>query len=86
MAEMAVVSSRKAKLRQIAEEGDAGAQVALELANNPNQLLSAVQTGITLMATLAGAFGGATIADELAIYFRDVPALAPYSGGLALAA
>ncbi len=85
MAEMAVVSSRRARLRQIAEEGDAGAQIALELANNPNQLLSAVQTGMTLMATLAGAFGGATIADELAVYFRDVPALAPYSGGLALA-
>ena len=85
MAEMAVVSSRRARLRQIAEEGDAGAQVALELANNPNRLLSAVQTGMTLMATLAGAFGGATIADELAVYFRDVPALAPYSAGLALA-
>ena len=85
MAEMAVVSSRRARLRQIAEEGDAGAQIALELANNPNQLLSAVQTGMTLMATLAGAFGGATIADELAVYFRDVPVLAPYSSGLALA-
>ena len=85
MAEMAVVSSRRARLRQIAEEGDAGAQVALELANNPNQLLSAVQTGMTLMATLAGAFGGATIADELDVYFRNVPALVPYSSGLALA-
>lgn len=85
MAEIAVVSSRKARLRQIAEEGDSGAQVALELANNPNQLLSAVQIGITLIATLAGAFGGATIANELAIYLRDVPAIAPYSGITALA-
>jgi len=85
MTEMAVVSSRKARLRQIAEEGDAGALVALELANNPNQLLSSVQTGMTLMATLAGAFGGATIADELGIYLRSVPAFAPYSSGLALA-
>ena len=85
MAEMAVVSSRRARLRQIAEEGDAGAQIALELANNPNQLLSAVQTGMTLMATLAGAFGGATIANELAIYLKEVPALVPYSAGLALA-
>jgi len=85
MAEMAVVSSRKARLRQIAEEGDAGALAALELANNPNQLLSAVQIGITLMATLTGAFGGATIAEELAIYLRGVPALAPYSEFIALA-
>src|SRR5664280_1568538 len=82
MAEMAVVSLRRARLRQIAEEGDAGAQIALELANNPNQLLSAVQTGMTLMATLAGAFGGATIANELAIYLKEVPALVPYSSGL----
>lgn len=84
MAEMAVISSRKARLRQIAEEGDAGALAALELANNPNKLLSAVQIGITLMATLTGAFGGATIAGELAIYLRDVPALAPYSEFIAL--
>ncbi len=85
MAEMAVVSSRKARLRQMAEEGDAGANIALELVNNPNQLLSAVQTGMTLMATLAGAFGGATIADELAIYLRNVPELVLYSSGIALA-
>jgi putative hemolysin len=85
MAEMAVVSSRKARLRQIAEEGDAGAQVALELANNPNQLLSAVQIGITLIATLTGAYGGVTVADELAIYLQGFPALAPYSGIIALA-
>jgi len=78
-------SSRRPDSVRLAEEGDAGAQIALELANNPNQLLSAVQTGMTLMATLAGAFGGATIANELAIYLKEVPALGSLQRRLALA-
>lgn len=84
MAEMATVSSGKARLRVLIEEGHAGAKAALELAENPNRLLSAVQTGITLITTLAGAYGGATIADELAFYIRSIPAFSPYSGVLAL--
>jgi putative hemolysin len=86
MTEMAVVSSRKALLRQRAGEGDEGAKAALELANNPNQLLSTIQTGMTLVATLAGAFGGATIGDDLAVYFSNISALTPYSGELSLIA
>jgi len=86
MAEMAVVSSRKARLRQMADSGDKGAAVALELISNSNQFLSAVQTGVTLMATLIGAFGGATLSDELAGYLLGLyPALAQFSHGLALA-
>jgi len=85
MTEMAVISSRKALLRERAEEGDAGAQAALELATNPNQLLSTVQIGITLVATLAGAFGGATIAYELANYLSNNPYLGPYSNVLSFA-
>ena len=81
-----MVASRKALLRQRAGEGDEGAKAALELANNPNQLLSTVQTGMTFVATLAGAFGGATIAGELAVYFSNISALARYSGGLSLVA
>lgn len=86
MAEMAVVSSSKARLKARVEEGQTGAKAALELAENPNRLLSSVQTGITLITTLTGAFGGATIADELAHYLGAFPGLAPYSSGLALAA
>jgi putative hemolysin len=84
MAEIAVVSSSKARLRAMAEEGHGGAKAALELAENPNRLLSAVQTGITLITTMAGAYGGATIADELAAYISSIPALTPYSSVLAL--
>ncbi|MDD1751112.1 MAG: hemolysin family protein, partial [Methanothrix sp.] len=86
MAEMAVATSSKARLRILIDEGNAGAKAALGLAENPNRLLSAVQTGITLITTLAGAYGGATVADELASYISSIPALSPYSGGLALVA
>ena len=86
MAEMAVVSSSKARLRSLVEEGHGGAKAALELADNPNRLLSTVQTGITLITTLTGAYGGATIAEELASYISTIPNLSPYSSGLALVA
>lgn len=84
MAEMAVVSSHKAKLKQNANTGDAGAKVALELASNPNQLLSAVQIGMSLVSILTGAFGGVTVAGELSIYLKGIPFLSPYSDGLSL--
>ena len=84
MAEMAVVSSRKARLRQRSEEGSKGAGVALELASNPHDFLSTVQVGITMIGTLAGAFGGATIAEKLAAYLKQFPQLAPYSDSISI--
>src|SRR5690606_8018917 len=54
-----------------AEEGDSGARQALELAAEPNKFLSTVQIGITLVGILAGAFGGATVAEQLALRFED---------------
>ncbi|MBN1138027.1 MAG: HlyC/CorC family transporter [Anaerolineae bacterium] len=79
MAEIAVVSARKTRLQQQAEEGNKRAGVALELASAPNQFLATVQIGITLVGIMAGAFGGATIAEELAGALGQVPSLAPYS-------
>jgi putative hemolysin len=79
MAEMAVVSARKARLRQRSEEGSRGASVALELASNPHDFLSTVQVGITLIGTLAGAFGGATIAEEVDVYLQQFPQIAAHS-------
>ncbi|AMV36235.1 hemolysin family protein [Planctomyces sp. SH-PL62] len=86
MAELAIVSSRKARLRQAAEAGDGRAAVALELANDPNRFLSTVQVGITVVGTLAGVFGGATIAVHLGDALAKVPALVPYAESLGLAA
>jgi putative hemolysin len=86
MSETALVSSRKAQLRQRAEAGDKGARAALELADSPTQFLSTVQIGISLIGVLAGAFGGAALAGPLAEALRAVPPLAPYAGPLAFGA
>lgn len=85
MSEMAIVSARKARLQQLANAGDAKARAALELANSPDRFLSTVQIGITLVGILAGAFGGATIAEQIAAYIGAVvPSLAPYGETIGL--
>ncbi|HEX6097619.1 MAG TPA: hemolysin family protein [Thermoanaerobaculia bacterium] len=85
MAEIAVVSSRKARLRTRSEDGHRGAAVALELAEKPNDFLSTVQIGITLVGILAGVFGGATLAEELGAQFNTVSWIAPHGESLGLA-
>ncbi len=65
-AEIAVVSARKTRLAQRAREGDEGARKALDLARSPNRFLSTVQIGITAIAVVAGAVGGARVASTLA--------------------
>lgn len=82
MSEIAVVSARKARLQQAAEEGDARASAALALAEHPTGFLATVQVGITLAGILAGAFGGATLAHGIANLLARVPALAPHSTAL----
>ena len=84
MAEMAVVSARKVRLRQRAEGGDKKAQTALELARSPGRFLSTVQVGISLIGALTGAIGGATIAGELAVLIERVPFLTSYSKTIAV--
>jgi putative hemolysin len=79
MTEMAVVSSRKSRLQVLAEGGNRGALAALKLINDPNRFLPAVQVGITLVGLLAGAFGGATLAEEIARRLAPFPAVAPYA-------
>lgn len=85
MSEMALVSSRRSRLRARAEGGDAGAQAALRLAEDPTRFLSTVQIGITAVGILAGAFGGANVATQIAAGVASVPALAPYSEAIGLA-
>jgi putative hemolysin len=80
MAEFAIVSARKARLRQMAEDGDERAAQALALANEPTRFLSTVQVGITLIAIIAGAYGGAVIAGQLAGGLAELwPAIAPHA-------
>ncbi|MFL6755928.1 MAG: hemolysin family protein [Sphingomicrobium sp.] len=58
MSELAIVSSREARLKAMAKSGSGGAQCALDLASDPGRFLSTVQSGITLIAIFAGAFSG----------------------------
>ncbi|MDN7023416.1 HlyC/CorC family transporter [Methanoculleus sp. FWC-SCC1] len=84
MAEFAIISSRSLRLQRQAEAGDAGAAAALEIIEDPTPFLSTVQVGITVIGILAGAFGGATIAGELAAVLAAYPAIAPYSDTIAI--
>ncbi len=84
MTEMAMVSARKTRLQQMADDGNGAATEALNLVENPNRILSAVQVGITLVGILSGALGGATVSGVLAGWFAQVPALEPYSQVLAM--
>jgi len=66
MSELAIVSSRPARLKVMAEGGSRGAATALRLADDPGRFLSSVQIGITMVGVLAGAFSGATLGVRLA--------------------
>jgi putative hemolysin len=66
MSELAIVSSREARLKAMAKNGSVGAQCALDLAADPGRFLSTVQSGITLIGILAGAFSGATLGQPVA--------------------
>ncbi|AZO76780.1 DNA-binding protein [Bosea sp. Tri-39] len=65
MSELAVVSSRPARLKVLSDQGSKGAAKAIKLAENPGRFLSTVQIGITLVGVLSGAFSGATLGARL---------------------
>ncbi|NEX11115.1 MAG: hypothetical protein C1942_00185 [Prosthecochloris sp.] len=84
MAEFAIISSRETKLHELHEAGVSRAGLVLELLDNPGKFLSAIQVGITLIATLAGAFSGITLSAPIAEMIERADALKPYSNELAL--
>lgn len=85
MSEIALVSSRKVRLQQLAKEGNNSAETALRISEEPNHFLSTVQIGITLIGILAGALGGATLSEKLGAVLAKIDWLAPYSQGTAFA-
>lgn len=85
MSEIAIVSSRKTRLQQSAQEGKQGAQAALELANRPTHFLSTIQVGITSIGIFSGAYGEAALSEQLAVQLNKIPMLVPYSEGISLA-
>ena len=82
MAETAVVSARKARLRELAAKNDTGAAKALELAEHPTRFLALVQFWLTLSGMIAGVLGGAKLAGQLTTQLARVEVLAPYAGAL----
>jgi putative hemolysin len=84
MSEIAIVSSRRARLVQMADGGQSGARHALKLASEPTKFLSSVQVGITSIGILNGAIGEAAVASKLRTSFEQVPTIAPYADTLAL--
>ncbi len=79
MAEMALVSARKSRLQQLADESSPGARTALELASNPDRFLSTTQVGITLVSIFMGAYGERTLTNQLAPRLNEIPPIALYS-------
>ncbi|MEY2632300.1 MAG: hypothetical protein RIR00_954 [Pseudomonadota bacterium] len=84
MSEIAVLSARKARLQNLADEGNSGAHAALELHQEPSSFLSTIQVGITSVGILSGAIGEAAIAAPLARTFEQFSPLAPYANSVAL--
>jgi putative hemolysin len=83
MAEIAIVSAKKARMMERAEKGSAGAKLALKLAVNPERFLSTVQIGITLVGVLAGAFGGASLAGYVTPWLKEISWLVEHAEQIA---
>jgi putative hemolysin len=84
MSELAVVSSRRSRLKSVMGRRSRGARIAVELLDSPTRFLSTVQIGITLVGVLAGAFSGATLASRLGEWLNARPILAPHGETIAM--
>ncbi len=84
-AEIAILSARRHRLEQLALQGKSSARIALRLADSPNEFLSTVQIGITLIGILTGAVGGAGLAADLEPLIGSIAWLAPYRQGVSFA-
>lgn len=79
LSEIALVSVKKSRIEHLAAQGSSRAKIVLKLLENPENFLSSVQVGITLIGIVAGAYGGATLTDNLETYVKQISFLAPYS-------
>jgi putative hemolysin len=85
MSELAIVSARRSRLKQRADDGHEGARLALKMALDPSSFLSIVQTGMTLNSVFAGAFSGATLSGGMADYLNHISWITPHGEAAALA-
>src|SRR3954470_997237 len=84
MAETAIVSARKTKLRKLGAKGDARAAQALALAEQPMRFLALVEFWLTLSGMIAGVMAGAKLANDVTAWLADWPAVAPHAHAVAL--
>lgn len=84
LSELAIVSASKPLLQQMANQGRLSARIAIKLKENPGRFLSTVQVGITLVGILAGAYGGAGIAQNLAAPLNDFSFINPHGETIAV--
>lgn len=84
MSEMALVSLRKNRLEIAAKKGSSRAKTALELANEPNNFLSTVQIGITLIGILTGIYSGDKVTTDVQLLLEQIEILRPYASSLSV--
>ncbi len=71
MTELAIINARKGLLEEKSEAGNRGARMAIELAEDPNEMFSTIQIGITLISIVTGLYSGATFSDPMATYIKE---------------
>ena len=71
MTELAIINARKGLLEEKAEAGNRGARMAIKLAEDPNEMFSTIQIGITLISIVTGLYSGATFSDPMATYIKE---------------
>jgi putative hemolysin len=80
--ELAIVSSRKSRIKQMAEDGSRRARSVLRLSENPSRFLATIQIGVTLASFFASAFGAVSLSNALESFFQGISFLAPAAGTL----
>ncbi|GEC79904.1 hemolysin [Flavobacterium aquatile LMG 4008 = ATCC 11947] len=84
MSEIALISARKSRLETAAKKGNTNAKAALDLANSPNEFLSTVQIGITLIGILTGIYSGDKITTDVKLFIESFESLKPYAQSIAV--
>lgn len=84
LSELSIISANKNRMAQKAKEGSKSAQTVQSLLQSPEDFLSAIQVGITLIGIISGAYGGAALSDDVRAWLLSVHFLAPYADTLAL--
>ena len=84
LSEIALVSVKKSRIQHLADQGSSRAKTILELLDKPENFLSSVQVGITLIGIIAGAYGGATLTDDLEATFGTNSFLGTYVHSVSL--